>query len=140
MRFICLVLAALLSGAAGCSRSSSELESRSPVRGSVKVAGKPASGLIVRFHLDPGTADERAPKLVETLTDSEGAFRVSQNVPNDGLAPGKYTVTFFWPVGGGSESPSSSDQLRGRFSNPEKSQFRVEVQLGSNELPPFELK
>jgi hypothetical protein len=140
MRLSSFALSALFSIALGCNKQSDPIESRSPVRGSVKVAGKPAAGLVVRFHLEPGTADERAPKLVEALTDAGGAFRVSQNAPDDGLAPGKYVVTFFWPPGGDAEAPASADQLKGRYSNPEKSQFRIEVQSRSNELPPFELK
>lgn len=135
-----LVPVVLLLGLASCDKSSNAIEPRSPVRGAVTVAGVPASGLIVRFHLTQASADERAPKLVEALTNADGAFSVSQNSPNDGLAPGKYTVTFFWPTGGDPDAPASFDQLKGRYLKPEKSQFVVEVQSSSNQLPPFALK
>ena len=140
MRFPVALTAAFVLGAAGCRSSSDPIESRSSVRGSVTVAGKPAPGLIIRFHLDDGTADPRAPKLVEALTDADGTFTVSQNRPDDGLAPGKYTVTFFWPPGGDSDAPASTDQLKGRYLGPEKSKFRIEIQSSSNRLPAFELK
>ncbi len=140
MRFSAALIAALLLGAAGCRSSSDSIESRSSVRGSVTVAGKPAPGLVVRFYLEDGTADKRAPKSVEALTDADGNFTVSQNRPDDGLAPGKYTVTFFWPPGGDSDAPASTDQLKGRYLTPEKSKISVEVQSSSNRLPAFELK
>lgn len=141
MRSASIALAMLLLAfALGCKSQPNATEERTPVRGSVKVAGKLAPGLIVRFHLEPGTADQRASSYVETLTDAEGAFRISQTLPDDGLAPGKYVVTFFWPPGGGSDSPESTDQLKSRYINPAKSQFRVTIQPSSNELPPFELK
>ncbi len=140
MRFPSLIMSAALLLVAGCRSSSDPIESRSPVRGSVTVGGKPAPGLIVRFHLEDGTADKRAPKVVEALTDSEGAFTVSQNAPEDGLAPGKYTVTFFWPPGGSADAPASADQLKGRYLAPEKSKFPVEVKSETNRLPTFELK
>lgn len=136
-----LLAALMLTGISGCSKSSYAFEKRSPVSGSVTVADKPASGVIVRFHLTPGTAaDEKATKLVETITDGDGAFRVSQNSPGDGMAPGKYTVTFFWPPGGDPETPASADQLKGRFLKQEASKVQIEVLPQTNSLPPFELK
>src|SRR5262245_52976121 len=107
MRFASLALTALLLATAlGCgNRSAVATEDRSPVRGVVKVAGKAAPGLIVRFHLEPGSADPRASTLVEARTDADGAFKVSQTIYDDGLAPGKYTVTFFWPPGGDADAP-----------------------------------
>ena len=126
--------------AAGCGTPADPIEPRSAVRGAVTVAGKPAPGLVVRFHLDAGTADERAPRLVETLTDADGTFRVSQNRPDDGLAPGKYTVTFFWPPGGDAAAAPETDQLRGRYLRPERSQQKFEVQSQPVTLPTFDLK
>gem|GEM_PF-6065875 len=135
-----MMMSALLLQVSGCGRSSAELEPRSPVRGEVTVAGQPAIGLIVRFNLNAGSGDPRAQKTVEVLTDAQGKFRVSQNAPYDGLAPGKYTVTFFWPHGGDPEAPANSDQLKGRYLKPETCQFHIEVLPQSNELPPFALK
>ena len=139
MRLLSFALTALLISA-GCRSSSDPIESRSSVKGSVTVGGKAATGMVVRFHLQEGTADPRAPKLVEALTDAEGAFTVSQNRPDDGLAPGKYTVTFFWPPGGDTDAPVSTDQLKGRYLSPEKSKIQIEVKSSSNRLPAFELK
>ena len=140
MRLSSIALAALLL-ALGCQKQSSvESEPRAPVRGSVKVAGQEATGLIVRFHVVPGTADQRASTIAEARTEADGTFRVSQTATFDGLAPGKYIVTFFWPPDGNPDSPASADTLNGRYLKPEKSQFRIEVKPGDNDLPPFELK
>jgi hypothetical protein len=134
------LIALLLALALGCQKPGAESENRAPVRGSVKVAGKEATGLIVRFHVVPDTADKRASAIVEARTEADGTFRVSQTATFDGLAPGQYIVTFFWPPGGDADAPERIDALGGRYLKPEKSQFRIEIKSGDNDLPPFELK
>jgi hypothetical protein len=81
-----LVLLAALGGclAAGCSKPSG---GGSPVDGSVKVNGKPATGAIVTFH--PVNAKADATRPTGHVAD-DGTFHIAA------AEPGEYRVTVSW--------------------------------------------
>jgi hypothetical protein len=112
-----------------------------PVQGQVTYQGKPAAGF--RVSLFP-LFEQSGPKFAPSaLTDASGNFELQSYQPGDGAPPGDYAVTFTWPqdVPGPDpdDAPQQTDRLRGRFSDPERSQFKVTVHEGENVLEPFVL-
>lgn len=140
--WICLLLAV---GTLGCTSADSAGPKGPPpypVSGKVLYKGKPAEGFAVAFH--PVTAWEGAQFAPSAVTDANGEFQLHSYSENDGAPAGEYTVTFTWPkeVTGPDpdEGKETVDQLRGAYSNPQRSKFKVTVVEGENTLPPFELK
>ena len=79
---VLLILAALIA-AAGCGKG----EGPVPLRGTVKLDGRPLQGATVHFIApDPGGRDALG------STDADGAFRLSTFEPDDGAFPGSYKV------------------------------------------------
>ena len=92
--------------------------------------------MIVTFHnLDPSAPGNAARPV--GATDAEGRFELSTNADKDGAVAGEYTVTFFWSS---SNDITAFDRLGGRFTNPGRSQFKVWVVSGNNELESFRLE
>jgi hypothetical protein len=77
-----LLLTAAAPACVGCGSSSV------PVRGVLRVDGKPLTGAFVTFNAqDPGCKDAHG------STDADGAFRLSTVRPGDGVMPGFYKIT-----------------------------------------------
>jgi hypothetical protein len=136
------ILPALLLAAVGCSQSRElDLPPRHPVAGVVKFRGQPASGFRVTFHplTDIGTL-KFAPSAI---TGPDGSFRLRSYQPDDGAPLGQYAVTFEWPdhlIREDDPDPVPEvDQLRGAYSNPQASAFKITVVEGNNQVPAFEL-
>ncbi len=113
-----------------------------PVSGKVIFHGKPAAGFrIAFFPLKELPGPQFAPSAT---TDANGEFQLQSYQPNDGAPAGDYAVTFTWPQEVPNPDPADApkivDRLRGRFSDPKKSQFKVTVREGENALQPFNLK
>ncbi|HEX4611846.1 MAG TPA: hypothetical protein VH092_26865 [Urbifossiella sp.] len=137
--------AALL--AAGCSGGKLY-----PVTGKVLVNGQPAGGAVVVFNpaANPATMDRKPTGFAK----ADGTFVVGTFKDDDGAAPGEYLVTLAWPgqppaakaagpkgLGGGDERAlDGSDQLKGKYRDPQTSGIKVTIQAGPNDLPPFDLK
>jgi hypothetical protein len=120
----------------GCSGDPGDGLEKFPVRGAVLVNGVPAPRMVVNFHaLDPGTGGNAASPVARC--DDSGRFELSTNADRDGAVAGRYAVTFFWPS---DEGAMPTDRLDGRFSRPEGSPFRVEVERKANELEPFRVE
>lgn len=107
--------------------------------------GAAAPGVLVRFH-STGTP-QGMPEIYAAnptaVTDVEGNFALSTYEEGDGVAAGEYVVTFEWKkfdrLKNGYSGP---DQLGGKYSDPEASDFRVSVTGGEKQgvdLKPFEL-
>lgn len=107
-----------------------------PVRGTVQVNGQPADGMVVTFQSTSNTATGNAARPV-AVADADGRFELSTNGDKDGAVEGEYAVTFFWPSDKG---PMPSDRLKGRFSRPSDSGFKVKIAPQANELEPFRLE
>ena len=91
----CGLLAVLLA-TAGCGGGSGPV----PVRGVVKLDGKPVANAAVTFVAqDPGGRDAHG------STDANGAFELSTHKPNDGALPGKYKVVITPPGEEGGSTP-----------------------------------
>lgn len=134
-----LLVGATLS--AGCSGAGTFV----PVKGSVRVDGKPASGAIIVFHPEGGDINSIP---ASGIAGTDGAFTLSTG-DRSGVPVGNYLVSVIWPdtskkpteqelmMGLGNDGP---DQLEGKYATPQNSQLRVEVKASEIELPPLELK
>lgn len=113
-----------------------------PVTGKVAYQGKPAAGFQVVFN--PVT-EQNGPRFAPSgTTNDNGEFHLRSYQADDGAPPGEYAVTFTWlqPVPGPDpgDAPRQIDRLRGRYSDPTRSVFKVSVHEGDNTLEPFTLK
>ncbi|QDV32415.1 hypothetical protein [Tautonia plasticadhaerens] len=130
------LLLALSVAGPGCDSGPDDGLEKHPVRGSVLVNGEPAELMVVTFHnLDPA-APGNAGRPVGA-TDAEGRFELSTNADRDGAVAGEYAVTFFWSS---SNTINAADRLGGRFTEPSRSEFKVRVVPGDNDLEPFRLE
>jgi hypothetical protein len=116
---------------------------RNKINGSVNVDGKPTGGVMVIF-CPVGGSPELQKMRPFGFTGNDGKFELTSVEKGDGAPEGQYKVLMQWPGtsgdardGGGTMGP---DKLKGRYMNLEKSQFTVDVEPGTNDLPPFELK
>jgi hypothetical protein len=139
-----LVALALLLTAPGCSSGK-----RYKVTGKVLVNGQPAAGAIVVLSpaADPGTMDRKPCGVAR----DDGTFSLNTLTDDDGIAPGDYLVTITWPgkptpsaapkgLGGmDDERATTTDRLRGRYSDPQQSGLKVTIEPRAYDLPPFEL-
>jgi len=114
-----------------------------PVKGSVTYRGKPAAGFLVAFN--PLEQWEGATFAPSAVTNADGRFELHSYADNDGAPVGEYAVTFQWleqevNPDDPDDAPVQFDRLRGAFSDPQRSQFKVTVSEGENTLEPFALK
>jgi hypothetical protein len=139
---VCLTVFTLaLAAALGCGEPESVGPAAQSVHGSVVYQGKPANGFRVTFHpqFDMGPR-KFAPSAV---TDVEGKFALTSYKAGDGAPAGKYAVAIEWPreinKGEGYDVPPTVDGLKGRFADPAKSLWKVDVAVGENRLEPFNI-
>ncbi|SIN80822.1 hypothetical protein SAMN05444166_0995 [Singulisphaera sp. GP187] len=105
-----------------------------PVSGQVVVDGKPAQGVVVRFHLLNQYRDPDVPPP-SARTDSSGRFQLKTEAGEPGAPAGQYVATFLWPAAVGGR-----DRLANAFAEPEESGFVALVEDKAVELPPFVLR
>ena len=129
-------LAALVVVLAGCGKKG--WVETYPVKGTVRVDGKPANGATVSFYPKEIVGDK--PYHPSGQTNENGEFNLSTFVTDDGAPAGEYDVTITWPV---RYNPISTlwegDKLNGQYANKEKTTLRVKVEKQPQQLPPFEL-
>ncbi len=153
MRFgmSCIVLLSVL--VAGCEKQLSENErirkdaekSRKkavPVAGTVLVNSRPQEDVLVSLYKSDNPKPISPNVFIAAGPDGKFAFSTYEN--GDGLVPGDYKLTFEWhkitfrraePV---FEEP---DKLNGRYSDPVKSEFQLQVVEGQPQKDlKFELK
>lgn len=139
---LCIAICVFLGGCSSADSDGPKGPPAHPVTGKVTYKGKPAAGFAVAFH--PVTEWEGAQFAPSAITDANGQFQLHSYGENDGAPVGEYTVTFTWPkeVSGPDpdEGKQTVDQLRGSYSNPQRSKFTAIVVEGDNTLDPFELK
>ena len=109
-----------------------------PVEGTVTWRDDPAEGATVIFH-PPGASDAAAP-TPNALVAADGTFRLGTYRTDDGAPAGTYRVTIEWPEAGKPLEGPGPDRLRGRYANPRKPEWTVEVKEGPNVLEPFVLR
>jgi hypothetical protein len=73
--------------------------------------------------------------------EDDGSFELNTYSKHDGAPAGDYVVTVVWKK---AVTPTSRergpDLLKGRFADPRKSQLRVQITPGNNELQTLQLK
>jgi len=113
-----------------------------PVRGSVRLGGAPAAGVVVRFHpqFDMGKV-----KFVPSAeTDQNGDFVLNTGAPGNGAPVGDYLVTFERPhiVSDAANSgiETEVDEFEGRYSDPARSEWQITIENADIEIEPFELE
>lgn len=108
-----------------------------PVEGKLFVNGKPAEGALVILHPRDKTVIKEDKLRPYGQVGSDGTFRVTTYDRHDGAPAGTYDVTVFWP-----ESPNgpSPDRLQGRYTEPEDSKLKAQVEPEDNELKAFRIE
>lgn len=133
-----VTLTSLFSVASGCGAGGMSVPSTAPVKGVVKLKGKPARGIRVRFYQDGALETGFVPT---GDTGPDGSFTMSTGAPQNGAPPGKYLVTFERPMLDPKKSVETEiDALGGKYSDPAKSKWTVTIKSGENVLEPFELE
>ena len=107
-----------------------------PAAGEVLIQGKPAANVRLVFHPVPARPEWG---MFRALTGADGTFKCTTNVPEDGLPPGRYTVTITWPEMIQEDPEYESDKLRGRYADPRRPAFVVDVAAPATRFPPFKL-
>lgn len=102
-----------------------------PVKGRLLIDGKPpGEPVAVKCHPVKGI-DTTNPTVSSGFTNNDGTFQLSTYKTGDGIPEGDYILTFVWgkrnvftmQYGG-------PDKLKGRYSDPKKSNFKVTVTAG----------
>lgn len=128
--------ACLMVAVCGCGRSGEQLF---PVTGKVMVNGKPAAGALVFLHRE-GRADPNEPVPYGTAKD-DGSFDVITREPGDGVKPGDYKVTIYFPDMSQPEDGNGQrpDVLNGKYELPQNSQISASIKAQENVIPPLDL-
>jgi hypothetical protein len=108
-----------------------------PVRGKVLFEGQPAAGVEVRFN--PVIPSEKNQFYPVAKVEADGSFTLTTFENKDGAPPGEYQVTFRWEDISSKQDPPP-DRLKGRYADPKKSPWCVQVREGANDLEPFQLR
>jgi hypothetical protein len=114
----------------GCDSRNPNWKETIPVAGQVFVDGQPAEGVTVTFH-PVGGMDTAQPTISSSMTNAEGNFAASTYEPGDGVPAGEYQITFTWGTLNKISMTFDGDKFKGRYKDPEKSQFKVTVESGS---------
>ena len=115
----------------GCGPKTPERVKTYPVIGKITVDGAaPGSGIQVYCHPVDGM-DPNFPTVSECVSDDEGNFQISTYLAGDGVPAGEYIITFEWKefslLSRGYGGP---DKLKKKYSDKEKSAFRITVEPG----------
>lgn len=114
---------------AGCSGPDRNWKETIPVSGIVMVDGEAAEGVMINFH-PSGGMDTEQPTETKGLSSKDGSFKASTYEMGDGAPEGQYQVTFAWPKLDKISMSFSGDKLKGRYSKPAKSEFKIDVVSG----------
>ncbi|MGQ9576800.1 MAG: hypothetical protein ACUVUC_15970 [Thermoguttaceae bacterium] len=109
-----------------------------PVSGQVFVDGQPAARLAVRC-VSLGEPDPELPTFSHAYTDPQGNFRLSTYESGDGVPAGQYALTFTWGDLNLMTMSEGPDKLKGRYSDPKTSQYRITVEKGKR-LDPLRIE
>jgi hypothetical protein len=108
------------------SMAGGELKKVVPVSGKVLLDGQPKGGVTITLHPETGTA------TMDTVTKSDGTYCWQTYEQCDGVAPGSYKVVFrLMPKQGRNDNVAARvDELKGKYSDPRKSEFKLTVEAG----------
>ena len=102
-----------------------------PISGQVTVDGSPVGNILVKCQTVGESKSGAVTPTVSATTDAEGRFEIGTYTTGDGAPEGEYVLTFVWQerellsgrFGG-------EDKLKGRYSDPKKSEIKVVVEKG----------
>src|SRR5947209_5956143 len=119
----------------GCRGARDDRPETYPVRGEVRVGGKPAAGARVQLiALDEPALARFAP---HGDVGPDGTFRLTTFRTGDGAPAGRYALTLTWPLpprpGREDEGP---DRFRRRYADPRRPVREVRIVAGENVLAP----
>lgn len=132
-----LVVASALHLAA-CAPQGPPRKATFPVSGVVVVDGQEASGVTVTAH-DTKGMDPQMPTYSSATTDESGKFSFSTYAGGDGVPEGDYVLTFSWGEFNPVSRAMQGDKLKGRYSDKDKSTFKLKVEGGKVDLGRIEL-
>lgn len=107
-----------------------------PAGGQISVNGEPPAGAVVELHATGEAVDVRNSRPW-AIVQEDGSYTLSTYERNDGAPVGEYAVTVRWPPD--VSQPSLSDRLNNAYVDPSRSQWKVTISEGDNELPPIEI-
>lgn len=123
--FLAVALATTSVGPCSCAISDPLKKLVKPVTGTILVDGMPEAGVeifaIQTTHITDYTTSVG-------VTDAKGRFEFGTYDPADGIPPGEYKLTFYWPAVNG------DDRLNGRYSTVAKSTTTTSVKEGGVDL------
>lgn len=127
----------LLSAGCGSEREPVDPKKVIPVTGIILIDGEAKPDVSVSFH--PTVVDTKNFTASNGKTDETGRFHAWTYRVNDGIPPGDYNVTFYYPdpEGGGRNRP---DLLDYQYTDAETSEYQLtvpeegEVDMGTIEL------
>lgn len=135
-----LLLAGLAASLAGCGGAQNPWDRVYPAAGKVTLNGKPIAG--AQVTLTPVNAEVPATIRPTAVSQADGQFTLGTLDTADGAPEGEYVVTVVWhPVEHTKAGAVRGDnKLPVRYARGETSGLKVQVEKGTRELPPLELK
>ena len=137
-RLVALCLLASLPTCISCGSAGPERLATYPVTGEVYIDGKPGGDVGVALHR-VGGVDSNHPTVTTTRTEENGKFSLSTYEAGDGAPEGDYVVTFAWDELDKLSMAYSNDKLKGKYSDPDKSEHKVKVAGAAVDLGRIEL-
>lgn len=135
-----ILVFSMMVGLVGCRGDDRNWKETIPVTGEVFVGGKAAEGVMVKFVPTAGM-DTAQPTETNAMTDDKGKFAASTYQLGDGAPAGEYRLTFTWPQLNKMSMSFDGDSLKGKYEDPKKSDYTINVQSGSPvDLGRFELQ
>ena len=107
------------------------------VAGKVTVDGKPQADVKVVAR-SKEASDPSFAILPQGVTKEDGTFQLTSYEPGDGAPTGDYTLTFIWQEKQGLKY-GGPDKLQKRYSDPEKSTFKIKVDKSPVDAGTYEL-
>lgn len=102
-----------------------------PVTGKVQLDGQPGAMISVTLtDVNGFDAAAAVPAIPKAVTMDDGTFAISTFEAGDGAPAGEYTATFVLGERQGLSINTDNDKLKGKYSDPEKSEFKVTVKEG----------
>lgn len=102
-----------------------------PVHGEVFIDGKPGKDAFVFLHPKQPVDNPNPGRPIASLArvNEKGEFKISTYESGDGAPPGEYTISVTWNEATGimKDRFDGPDRLKGRYADPEKTGFKVEV-------------
>jgi len=96
-----------------------------PASGKVLVDGSPQTGVNIFLYAMTGEKP-----ITEVTTGVEGKYCWTSYIKCDGLIPGEYRLTFTHTAKKRRNSGKAEDLLKGRYSDPAKSEYKLTVEKG----------